>query len=71
LGPRTFKAPVGRPIEGKGQERGGEVFLAGAHVVLCEQHPSDGVTGILTISAACIIPPQTPADWVSFEQHSY
>jgi hypothetical protein len=61
---------MGCPIEGKGQDRGGKVFLAGAHVVLCEQHLSPGVTGILTISAACIIPPQTTADSVSFEQHS-
>ena len=62
---------MGRPIEGKGQGRGGKVFLAGAHVVLCEQNPSAGVAGILTIPAACTIPPQTTADWVSFEQHSY
>jgi len=62
---------MGRPIEGKGQGRGGKVFLAGAHVVLCVQHPSAGVAGILAIPAACTIPPQTTADWVSFEQHSY
>ena len=62
---------MGRPIEGKRQGRGGKVFLAGAHFVLCEQLPSAGATGILTISAACTIPPQTTADWVSFEQQSY
>ena len=62
---------MGCPIEGKGQGRGGKVFVAGAHVVLCEQKPSGGVTGIFTISAACTIPPQTTANWVSFEQHSY